>query len=53
MNEKLELERIDVWYDPMDMFRQIARENAEVVADTASVSGGCPFSGAAKTSSSE
>ncbi|KAE8342520.1 hypothetical protein BDV24DRAFT_130479 [Aspergillus arachidicola] len=53
VNEKLELEKIDVWYDPMDMFRQIARENAEVVADTASVAGGCPFSGAAKTSSSE
>ena len=53
VNEKLELEKIDVWYDPLDMFRQIARENTEAVADTTSVTGGCPFSGAAKTAASE
>ncbi|KAB8235918.1 uncharacterized protein BDW43DRAFT_15859 [Aspergillus alliaceus] len=51
VNDKLELESIDVWYDPMDMFRQIARDSAETIADTASAARGCPFSGAAKTSS--
>ncbi|KAL4740623.1 hypothetical protein BDV11DRAFT_90122 [Aspergillus similis] len=26
VNEKLQLEKVDVWFDPMEMFRQIARE---------------------------
>ncbi|KAL4800778.1 hypothetical protein BDV19DRAFT_383795 [Aspergillus venezuelensis] len=29
VNEKLQLEKIDVWYDPLDIFRQIAREHGE------------------------
>ncbi|KAE8352505.1 hypothetical protein BDV28DRAFT_124505 [Aspergillus coremiiformis] len=49
VNEKLQLENIDVWFDPMDMFRQIVGENADVRADTTLGAGGCPFSGAAKT----
>ncbi|KAL4912139.1 hypothetical protein BDW62DRAFT_206742 [Aspergillus aurantiobrunneus] len=40
VNEKLQLEKIDVWFDPMEMFRQIARE----CASPAAVSG-CPVMG--------
>ncbi|KAJ5261144.1 hypothetical protein N7478_011739 [Penicillium angulare] len=31
VNEKLQIENIDVWYDPMEMFNQIGKKN------------GCPF----------
>ncbi|KAF7596828.1 hypothetical protein BBP40_012428 [Aspergillus hancockii] len=51
VNEKLELEKIDVWFDPLDMFRQIARESKGETIDAASETGGCPFAGGAKPSS--
>ncbi|KKK22157.1 hypothetical protein ARAM_004452 [Aspergillus rambellii] len=41
VNEKLELEKIDVWFDPMEMFRQIGRESEVEVVAAAGVSG-CP-----------
>ncbi|KAL4929918.1 uncharacterized protein BDV17DRAFT_260382 [Aspergillus undulatus] len=48
VNDKLQLEKIDVWFDPMDMFRQIAREEGKVrtgdVVDTAGA-GACPVLG--------
>ncbi|KAK2749252.1 hypothetical protein FQN57_006868 [Myotisia sp. PD_48] len=31
VNDKLQLQHIDVWYDPMDMFRSIARNEAAVI----------------------
>ncbi|KAI9369918.1 hypothetical protein BJX61DRAFT_536050 [Aspergillus egyptiacus] len=46
VNEKLQMERIDVWFDPMDMFRQIekgAGEGGTVVGDVAAAAAaGCP-----------
>ncbi|KAE8154051.1 hypothetical protein BDV25DRAFT_136196 [Aspergillus avenaceus] len=50
VNDKLELESIDVWFDPMDMFRQIARQDKQGTIEAASVTGGCPFAGASKGS---
>lgn len=50
VNSSLQLEKIDVWFDPMDMFRQIAREekieceNKEGV-DAAGAAAGCPVMG--------
>ncbi|KAH1488155.1 hypothetical protein LV164_006335 [Aspergillus fumigatus] len=50
VNSSLQLEKIDVWFDPMDMFRQIAREekvegeNKEGV-DAAGAAAGCPVLG--------
>ncbi|KAL4966081.1 uncharacterized protein BDV14DRAFT_199213 [Aspergillus stella-maris] len=49
VNDKLQLEKIDVWYDPMDIFRQIARENAEKAGEGTDCAGAgeCPvFRGA-------
>ncbi|KAH1493697.1 hypothetical protein KXX16_005766 [Aspergillus fumigatus] len=50
VNSSLQLKKIDVWFDPMDMFRQIAREekiegeNKEGV-DAAGAAAGCPVLG--------
>ncbi|KAH8703913.1 hypothetical protein BGW36DRAFT_370220 [Talaromyces proteolyticus] len=44
VNDALKLEKIDVWFDPIDMFRQIAREDKnEQKAETSGLSGSCPF----------
>lgn len=43
VNDALKLESIEVWYDPMIMFRQIDRENTmEIVPPAGSAAGGCP-----------
>lgn len=45
VNEGLKLESIEVWYDPMEMFRQIDKENTfEIVpaAGDAAATTGCP-----------
>lgn len=45
VNDGLKLESIEVWYDPMEMFRQIDKENAlEIVpaAEGAGAATGCP-----------
>jgi hypothetical protein len=43
VNDKLQLQKIDVWFDPMDMFRQIAKEEKEgVTADVSAAAAGCP-----------
>lgn len=43
VNEGLKLESIEVWYDPMVMFRQIDKENTlEIVPPADSAAGGCP-----------
>lgn len=39
VNDKLQLESIDVWFDPLEMFRQIDKAPAAAAA-------GCPFAGA-------
>ncbi|KAJ5618608.1 hypothetical protein N7528_006719 [Penicillium herquei] len=38
VNEKLQVQSIDVWFDPMEMFRQIGQEG-----NGASSGSGCPF----------
>ncbi|KAL3487325.1 hypothetical protein BJX62DRAFT_228121 [Aspergillus germanicus] len=43
VNDKLQLQKIDVWFDPMDMFRQIAKEEKDgVTADVSGLAAGCP-----------
>ncbi|KAL4998739.1 hypothetical protein BDV10DRAFT_166151 [Aspergillus recurvatus] len=49
VNEKLQLEKIDVWFDPMEMFRQIAKEEkgeeqgpAESAAAAGDLANACP-----------
>ncbi|KAL4863502.1 hypothetical protein BDV12DRAFT_177424, partial [Aspergillus spectabilis] len=44
VNDKLQLQKIDVWFDPMDMFRQIAKnEKGEIEAeDVVAAAGACP-----------
>lgn len=44
VNESLQLEKIDVWFDPMDMFRQIAREDTgnKESGGGAGLAGACP-----------
>lgn len=43
VNEGLKLESIEVWYDPMVMFRQIDKENTlKIVPPADSAAGGCP-----------
>ncbi|KAJ5911064.1 uncharacterized protein N7473_000367 [Penicillium subrubescens] len=42
VNEGLQLEKIDVWYDPMDMMRQIAREHKGEAVDASAATSGCP-----------
>lgn len=44
VNSALQLEKIDVWYDPMEMFRQIAREEPTQSGSTITPASGCPFS---------
>ena len=44
VNDKLQLESIDVWFDPFEMFRQIDQKNEEGAESAAA---GCPFAGAA------
>ncbi|KAL2816647.1 hypothetical protein BDW59DRAFT_136676 [Aspergillus cavernicola] len=46
VNEKLQLEKIDVWFDPMDMFRQMAKEGNGDAA--AAAVGACPVLGGKK-----
>lgn len=51
VNDKLQLQSIDVWYDPMELFNQIARVAKEkgVEPETSALTtGACPFSGAGK-----
>lgn len=49
VNEKLQLQKIDVWFDPMDMFRQIAKEENGLKTDgLAAAAGGCPVLGGKK-----
>jgi creatinine amidohydrolase/Fe(II)-dependent formamide hydrolase-like protein len=46
VNEKLQLQKIDVWFDPMDMFRQIAKEENGLKTDNvATAAGACPVMG--------
>lgn len=47
VNKALQLEQINVWFDPLDMFRQISRGREQIKADDAEVPSGCPFTGAA------
>ncbi|KAL4878479.1 hypothetical protein BJY04DRAFT_221200 [Aspergillus karnatakaensis] len=45
VNEKLQLQKIDVWFDPMDMFRQIAKgdkQGLEGKDAVAAAAGACP-----------
>lgn len=45
VNEGLKLESIEVWYDPMEMFRQIDKDNALEIVPAAGAGGaatGCP-----------
>lgn len=47
VNDKLEIESIEVWFDPMEMFRQIAKNGDAVITpftgdDEAHVATGCP-----------
>lgn len=67
VNEKVQLQEVRVWFDPLDMFRQIAPEGVvkkesvdksltpdealDVSQETAGEGGGCPFTG--RTSSNE
>ncbi|KAF7116111.1 hypothetical protein CNMCM5793_004131 [Aspergillus hiratsukae] len=47
VNDSLQLENIDVWFDAMDMFRQIAREET-IEGETKGLveaAGGCPVLG--------
>ena len=49
VNEKLQLQKIDVWFDPMDMFRQIAKEESGLKMDgVAAATGACPVMGGKK-----
>lgn len=44
VNAALQLEKIDVWYDPMEMFRQIAREEkGQNLSGLSTDAAGCPF----------
>lgn len=43
VNDKLQVESIDVWFDPLEMFRQIDKKQE----GAASAAGACPFAGAA------
>ncbi|PYI32483.1 hypothetical protein BP00DRAFT_153531 [Aspergillus indologenus CBS 114.80] len=47
VNKALQLEQINVWFDPLDMFRQISRGREQIKADDAEVPSGCPFTGGA------
>lgn len=43
VNDSLKLESIEVWYDPMEMFRQIDRDNTmEIVPPAEGAATGCP-----------
>lgn len=48
VNEKLQLQKIDVWFDPMDMFRQIAKEENGLKTDDVAAAAGCPVMGGKK-----
>lgn len=41
VNDKLQVQSLDIWYDPMAMFRQIGREGQ--ISSESSSSSGCPF----------
>lgn len=58
VNDALKLESVDIWFDPMEMFRQIARKQkangAENGADINALSDAmkaCPFAKTARKSS--
>lgn len=51
VNEGLQLEKIDVWYDPMDMMRQIAREHKGEAVDATAATSGCPVLAGARPAS--
>lgn len=40
VNDKLQVQSLDVWYDPMAMFRQISKEDQ---ISSEGSSSGCPF----------
>lgn len=42
LNDQFKIQTLETWFDPMEMFRQINRENASSVAAAAAASG-CPF----------
>lgn len=51
VNKGLELEKIDIWYDPMDIMRQISREAKGEVVDAPAATSGCPVLAGAKPAS--
>ncbi|PWY87383.1 hypothetical protein BO70DRAFT_420988, partial [Aspergillus heteromorphus CBS 117.55] len=48
VNKALQLEQIDVWFDPLEMFRQIAKDHEQVKVGEGEAASGCPFTGAKK-----
>ena len=42
LNEAFQVQSLETWFDPMEMFRQIDRENASFVGATAPAAH-CPF----------
>ena len=47
VNDALKLQRIDVWFDPLEMFRQIAMDHEQTkVEGEEKTASGCPFAGA-------
>lgn len=52
LNDQFKVQTLETWFDPMEMFRQINRENAGSVAAAAAASG-CPFAGGAQKQHSE
>ncbi|GLA02281.1 hypothetical protein AnigIFM60653_001684 [Aspergillus niger] len=47
VNDALKLQRIDVWFDPLEMFRQIAKDHEQTkVEGEEKTASGCPFAGA-------
>ena len=47
LNEKLEIQTLETFFDPMEMFRQIDRENGSAMAAAAAKAAisGCPIAG--------
>lgn len=52
LNDQFKIQTLETWFDPMEMFRQINRENASAVA-TAAAASGCPFAGGVRKQHSE
>jgi Fe-S cluster assembly ATPase SufC len=43
VNDKLQLQKVETWFDPLDMFRQMGPIGEDKSGTSANVSGQCPM----------